>query len=84
MNTMTKGITESTWYMPMINIQDEDFNDRCDQLLDNLYQTYHAYHYDIEPIDRQLFEDRYEARKRRKEIRFKQLQLERKRKYGRR
>jgi hypothetical protein len=68
----------------MNNIHDEDFNDRCEDLLDRLYQTYHAEHYDIEPIDRQLFESRYEARKRRKEIRFKQLQLERKRNRGRR
>jgi hypothetical protein len=68
----------------MINIHDEDWNDRCDQLLDNLYQTYHAYHYDIEPINKEFFESRYEARKRRKEIRYKQLKLNRKRNRGRR
>jgi hypothetical protein len=68
----------------MSNIFEEDWNDRCEQLLDNLYQTYHTYHYDIEPIDKQMFESRYEARKRRKEIRYKQLQLDRKRKHGRR
>lgn len=68
----------------MSNIFEEDWNDRCDQLLDHLYQNYHAEHYDIEPLDKAFFENRYQARQRRKEIRFKQLQLNRKRKYGRR
>ena len=64
-----------------MNLYEEDFNDRCEALLDKLYQTYHAEHYEIEPIDIQRFQNRYEARKRRKEIRFKQLKL--RRKYGR-
>jgi len=68
----------------LLSISDEDFNDRCDALLDKLYQNYHAEHYDIEPIGPDYFENRYQARQRRKEIRFKQLQLNRKRKYGRR
>jgi len=64
-----------------MNILEEDWNDRCEALLDTLYITYHAYHYDIEPINKAEFQSRYEARKRRKEIRFKQLQLQRKKKY---
>lgn len=67
-----------------MNVYDEEFNDRCEALLDTLYQTYHAYHYDIEPIDQAYFESRYETRKRRKDIRIKHLQLQRKKRYGRR
>lgn len=65
----------------MLNIHEEDFNDRCEELLDKLYQTYHSYHYDVGELDSISFLNRREARRRRKEIRFKELKL--RRKYGR-
>ena len=59
----------------MLTIADEDWNDRCEALLDKLYQTYHAYHYNVGVIDIKSFQTKYEARQRRKEIRLKELKL---------
>jgi hypothetical protein len=67
----------------IVSIFDEEFNDRCEALLDKLYLNYHAEHYAVGRIDMQSFTRRYQARQARKEIRAKQLKLIKKGKHGR-